>query len=83
MTVLGHIQRGGVPTARDRLMAAAFGTRAVDLLAEGQWDRMIARRDPQVIDVPIVDAIANYRSVDVDGAVVAMARGLGISLGDS
>ena len=83
MTVLGHIQRGGVPTARDRLMGAAFGTRAVDLLAEGQWDRMVAWRDRQVIDVPIADAIANYRGVDVDGAVVATARGLGISLGDA
>ncbi|MBG02519.1 MAG: 6-phosphofructokinase [Rhodospirillaceae bacterium] len=83
VTVLGHVQRGGVPTARDRLMAAAFGTRAVDLLAEGQRDRMVAWRDRQVIDVPIADAIANYRGDDVDGAVVATARGLGISLGDA
>jgi len=83
VTVLGHLQRGGTPTARDRLMAAAFGARAVDLLAAGKRDRMVAWNDRQLIDVPIAEAISNYRCVDVDGAVVATARGLGISLGDA
>ena len=41
-TVLGHVQRGAMPTAEDRLLAAAFGVRAVDLLAEGKADRMVA-----------------------------------------
>ncbi|MEL0112783.1 MAG: ATP-dependent 6-phosphofructokinase [Rickettsiales bacterium] len=83
VTVLGHVQRGGIPTARDRLMASAFGVRAVDLVAEGTRDRMVAWRDRQVIDVPIADAISSYRNVDVQGPVVATARGLGISLGDA
>lgn len=82
VTVLGHVQRGGVPTARDRLMASAFGVHAVDLLADGARDRMVAWRDRNVIDVPIAEAIAKYHSVDLDGPVVATARGLGISLGD-
>ena len=83
VTVLGHVQRGGVPTARDRLMASAFGVRAVDLLADGRRDRMVAWRDRQVIDVPIDAAISAYHAVDIDGPVVATARGLGISLGDA
>lgn len=70
-------------SVRNRFMAAAFGSRAVNLLAEGQRYRMVAWRDQQVIDVPISDAIANKRGVDVDGAFVATARGLGIHLGDS
>ncbi len=82
VTVLGHVQRGGIPTARDRLMASAFGVRAVDLLAGGARDRMVAWRSREVIDVPIADAISAYHSVDPDGPVVATARGLGISFGD-
>lgn len=82
VTVLGHVQRGGVPDARDRLMASAFGVHAVDLIAEGRFDRMVAWRDRQVIDVPITEAIATYHAVDVEGAVVRTARGLGISFGD-
>jgi 6-phosphofructokinase 1 len=83
VTVLGHVQRGGAPTALDRLMALVFGMRSVDLLADGQRDRMVASRDRQVIDVPIDGAISAYYAVDIDGPVVATARGLGISLGDA
>ncbi|MGE4220897.1 MAG: ATP-dependent 6-phosphofructokinase [Alphaproteobacteria bacterium] len=80
--VLGHLQRGGTPTARDRLMASAFGVHAVDLIAAGRFDRMVGWRDRQVIDVSIEDAIAAYHTVDLNGSVVATARGLGICLGD-
>ncbi len=62
VTVLGHVQRGGLPTARDRLVA---------------W------RDRQVIDVPTGGAISAYHVVNIDGPVVATARGYGISLGDT
>jgi 6-phosphofructokinase 1 len=83
VTVLGHVQRGGIPTARDRMMASAFGVRAVDLVAEGRSDRMVAWRDRQIEDVSIGDAIATYQAVDPSGPAVATARGLGISLGDA
>lgn len=82
VTILGHIQRGGTPTARDRLMASAFGVHAVDLVAEGRFDRMVAWRARQVIDVPIAEAIERPHLVDLDGPVVRTARGLGICLGD-
>jgi 6-phosphofructokinase 1 len=82
VTVLGHLQRGGMPTPRDRLMASIFGVHAVDLIAEGRFDRMVAWSARQVVDVPLADAIASYRAVDPAGPLVHTARGLGICLGD-
>jgi len=82
VTVLGHIQRGGSPDARDRLMASTFGVHAVDLVAEGKFDRMVGWRAREVIDVPIADVIAAPRMVEPAGPIVRTARGLGICLGD-
>jgi 6-phosphofructokinase 1 len=82
VTVLGHVQRGSSPSPRDRLIAAAFGTHAVDLIAQGRFDRMVAWSNRQVIDVPIEDAIAAYNVVEVGGALVKTAVGLGIYLGE-
>src|SRR3546814_1339253 len=65
VTVLGHLQRGGMPTDRDRLMATIFGMRAVDLIAEGRFDRMVAWSGRTVIDIPIAEAIAGYKAVDL------------------
>jgi 6-phosphofructokinase 1 len=82
VTVLGHVQRGGMPDAQDRLMEFVFGVHAVDLIAEGKFDHMVAWQNREVVDVSIADAIAAPRTVDVEGALVRTARGLGISLGD-
>ena len=82
VTVLGHVQRGSMPSPRDRLIASAFGVHAVDLIAEGKFDRMVAWSNREVIDVSIEDAIARYQAVELDGALVRTARGLGICLGD-
>ncbi|MFM2042967.1 MAG: hypothetical protein RLY86_1543 [Pseudomonadota bacterium] len=82
VTVLGHVQRGCPPSYRDRLLASAFGVRAVDLIAEGKSDRILAWSNRAIIDVPIEDAIATYAAVDVDGTLVQTARGLGIYIGD-
>jgi 6-phosphofructokinase 1 len=83
VTVLGHIQRGGIPDARDRLMASAFGVHAVDLIAEGKFDRMVGWSNRTVIDVPLEDIIAGAEEVDRDGPIVRTARALGICLGDT
>jgi ATP-dependent phosphofructokinase / diphosphate-dependent phosphofructokinase len=82
VTVLGHIQRGGTPNARDRIMASAFGVRAVDLIAEGRFDRMVAWRDRHVVDVGILESIEHYQAVDPEGTLAHTARGLGICLGE-
>jgi 6-phosphofructokinase 1 len=82
VTVLGHMQRGGTPDPRDRLLAAAFGVRAVELVLEGRFDRMVAWWNRRVIDVPLSKVVRRVRSVDPAGTLVATARGLGICLGD-
>lgn len=82
VTVLGHVQRGGPPSPLDRLVAAAFGVAAVDLIAEGKYDQMVTWQNRQVLSVPISEAIAQYSAVDPNGSLVKTARGLGIYLGD-
>lgn len=82
VTVLGHVQRGGTPSPLDRLLACSFGVAAVDLLAEGKFDRVVAWQNRSVVDVPIEEAIKHYRAVDPDSTLVKTARGLGIYLGD-
>jgi phosphofructokinase-like protein len=82
VTVLGHIQRGAQPTYQDRMIASAFGVRAVDLIKEGQFGRMVAWQNRKVVDVAIDDAIATYQDVNPDDTLVHTARSLGICLGD-
>lgn len=81
-TVLGHVQRGASPTYNDRVLASALGVKAVELLAQGTYGRMVAWQNGDVVDVPIEDAIRECHIVDVDGTLVHTARSLGISLGD-
>jgi len=81
-TILGHLQRGGGPTAFDRLLGTRFGTAAVHLIARGGMGRMVALRGNEIVDVPIEDAIASLKSVLPDGELVRVARGLGISFGN-
>jgi len=82
VTVLGHVQRGGQPSAQDRLIASAFGVHAVELIAAGKFDRMVAWSNRHVIDVPIAEAIKHNQQVEKHGSLVRTARGLGICLGD-
>lgn len=82
VTVLGHIQRGGTPDARDRMLGSAFGVHAVDLIAAGKFDRMVAWRDRNVIDVSLEAVIDAPHVVDINGPVARTARALGICLGD-
>jgi ATP-dependent phosphofructokinase / diphosphate-dependent phosphofructokinase len=82
VTILGHLQRGGSPTAYDRVLATQFGVKSVELVLEGQFGHMVAYRHPNVVSVPIETAISEYNNVKVDSALVHTARGVGISLGD-
>jgi 6-phosphofructokinase 1 len=82
VTVLGHVQRGGSPAPLDRVLASAFGVCAVDLVAAGRFDRMVAWQNRQVVDVAIAEAVAQYQAVDPGDALVHTARGLGIAFGD-
>ncbi len=64
------------------MLAAAFGVHAVDLIAAGRFDRMVAWQNRQVVDVAIAEAVAQYQAVDPDDALVHAARGVGIAFGD-
>ena len=63
MTVLGHVQRGGTPTARDRFLATRLGLKAADLAATGAWGRMAAVRGNEIVDVSLEDATRERRAV--------------------
>ena len=82
VTVLGHLQRGGTPTAFDRWLATRYGAAAVRLAARGGYDRMVALRSGQITDVPLEEALAIPRRVDLNEDAVITARGMGISFGD-
>jgi len=64
VTVLGHLQRGGTPTAFDRVLATRFGVAAVDLAAAGRFGEMAALRGADVVGVPLAEACAEVRGVD-------------------
>ena len=81
-TVLGHVKRGADPTAEDRILAAALGAHAIDVLAAGGRDRMVAWSNREVIDVPLESIVGQSHTVDPMGALVRTARALGICLGD-
>jgi 6-phosphofructokinase 1 len=65
-TVLGHIQRGGTPTAFDRVLATRLGLAAVDAANEGRWGVMPALRGTRIQLVPLSEAVAELRTVPVD-----------------
>jgi 6-phosphofructokinase 1 len=81
VTVLGHLQRGGSPTAADRLLATRFGVHAAELCAEGRFGRMVATRAGKVDSTPIGDAATVAARVDIAGDLVHCARSLGTELG--
>jgi len=62
-TVLGHVQRGGTPTAFDRVLATRLGLAAVDAASEGRWGTMTALRGNRIALVPLADAVAQLRTV--------------------
>ncbi|MTJ10416.1 ATP-dependent 6-phosphofructokinase [Anabaena sp. UHCC 0204] len=83
VSVLGHIQRGGIPSALDRLTATMFGKVAVDLIAQEKYDQMLAWQNGRVVNFPIQDVIdKNPSLVNPHGDLVQTARSLGIYVGE-
>ncbi|MFA6541743.1 MAG: ATP-dependent 6-phosphofructokinase [Bacteroidota bacterium] len=81
-TILGHLQRGGSPTAFDRVLASRYGTKAVELAVKGEFGRMVSLKGLHVGSVLIKDAISKQRLVPIDGEIVNTARAVGTSFGD-
>jgi 6-phosphofructokinase 1 len=80
--VLGHLQRGGSPTAFDRVLCSTFGAYAVELIAAGDFGKMVAWQGAQVTAIKISDAVGRLKTVRADGNIVRTAQALGISLGN-
>lgn len=80
--VLGHLQRGGSPTAYDRLIASRFGAAAVRTIEQGNFGSMVALDNESIKAVPIPYAIARIKTVPLDSDIMATARDLGISFGN-
>jgi len=73
VTVLGHVQRGGSPTPRDRVLATRYGLKAADLVEERQFGRMAALHGDTIVDVPLADATAELKTVPAEWWDVARA----------
>lgn len=82
VTILGHLQRGGTPSAADRLLATRLGTAAVKLIAEGTYGVMVAARGEGVEPVPLGEVVGKRRSVPLDHPWIESARRVGTALGD-
>lgn len=82
LTILGHLQRGGTPTAADRLLATRLGTAAADLIARGRSGVMIAARGEGTKAVPIEDVAGKVKTVPLDHPWIAAARRVETSFGD-
>lgn len=80
--VLGHLQRGGPPTAWDRILATRFGVKAVQLANEGHFGSMVSYQNYQVRHVPIAEAVNRLKLVPPNGELVQTARDVDISFGD-
>jgi len=80
--VLGHLQRGGMPTGYDRLLATRFGGAAVRAIADEKWGQMVALQSPHIVTIPIDEVLGEVKRVDPTHDVVQTARATGISFGD-
>ncbi|OFW43978.1 MAG: 6-phosphofructokinase [Acidobacteria bacterium RIFCSPLOWO2_12_FULL_67_14b] len=80
--VLGHLQRGGGPTAFDRVLATRFGGAAVELLKRGVFGKMVANNPPDIVPIPLADVVGRTKTVPLDYDLLRTARALGVSLGD-
>ncbi|MDR1683840.1 MAG: 6-phosphofructokinase [Elusimicrobiota bacterium] len=83
VVVLGHLQRGGTPTAFDRWLSTRFGTEAVELILKNQYGNMVALRGGDIISVPIKQAVAKLKKVDPSGEEVRSALAVGTSFGSN
>jgi ATP-dependent phosphofructokinase / diphosphate-dependent phosphofructokinase len=82
VTILGHVQRGGTPTAADRLLATRLGTACAHLIDKGEFGVMVAVKGDATEAVPLKDVVGKRKNVPLDHPWIDAARNLGLSLGD-
>ncbi len=81
VTSLGHVQRGGIPSAYDRLLCTRLGTKAAELIAKGEYNVMVAYKGNECVPVKLEDVAGNRKSVPVDHPMIASATLVGTCLG--
>lgn len=82
VTILGYIQRGGSPTVFDRVLATRFGYKAVDLVVQGRFGKMVCLRGLNIEDIDLKKVQGDQRKVLPKGDLVKTARSIGVSFGD-
>jgi 6-phosphofructokinase len=82
VTILGHLQRGGTPSAADRLLATRLGTACAGLIDQGHFGVMVAARGDLTAPVPIAEVAGRRKLVPPDHPWVQSARDIGVCLGD-
>lgn len=80
--VLGHLQRGGMPTTFDRLLSTRFGSAAVRLIQDGKFGHMVASRPPKITSIAMSRVIGRVKRVPLNSDIIRSARNLDISFGD-
>ena len=83
LTILGYLQRGGAPSAGDRLLATRLGTVCARLIDQGEHGVMVAARGDRAETVPLAEVVGKRKSVPPDHPWLESARSIGICLGDS
>jgi len=83
VTILGHLQRGGTPSAGDRLLATRLGTACADLLNQGVFGVMVASRGDGTEPVPLERVVGRRKTVPMDHPWILAARNVGVCLGDA
>ena len=83
LVVLGHLQRGGNPTNFDRVLATQYGAHAVRLVIEQRFGEMVSYQPPDVVSVPITEAVGVLSRVQENSSATQAARALGVSFGDA
>ncbi|MEA3326839.1 MAG: ATP-dependent 6-phosphofructokinase [Chloroflexota bacterium] len=82
ITILGYLQRGGTPSASDRLLATHLGTQAADLVEAGEFGKMVSYRDGKAVCVPLADVVGKKKQVPLDHPWIISARHVGTVFGD-
>ena len=82
VTVLGYLQRGGTPSSYDRILATQYGTAAAHFLAEGNFGKLVALQDGQIVGVPLEEIAGKVKNIPLDSPIMRAARELGTGLGD-
>lgn len=80
-TILGHVQRGGSPTANDRILSTRYGSHAVELLMQGKFGNMVTLNGNQMSYESLENVIGSNKSVDPNGELVTIAEATGVSFG--